>query len=330
MSLPYGEKIVRVFSTLVYARRPFCTSEFMKMLDCSKQSVGRVIRDIQAMYGMQLEVTQRGKEYCYELKPDRRPKSAQLSEEEMDLLWMMRGLTQRLLGDAQFEEATQALDKAQVLLDGKQSEAFPHFASMSQGTIDYTPHQETIRTLIDAMNKKRVCRITYKAADAKRAKTYHIRPLKIFSFEGTLYLHAQKAMEPGAKYVAPEFDPILAIQRFRKVQIADGKAPFTVPETYDFEKAFNREFGIMKDKPFTVEAEFTGWAAKYVAERIWSPDQKIAWDKDGDGLRIRFTATSKDEVVSWILSFGHCARLLGPTELVKDLQDQLVRMAEQY
>jgi len=47
------------------------------------------------------------------------------------------------------------------------------------------------------------------------------------------------------------------------------------PKNYEFEKAFNRDFGIIKRRAFKVEAELKGWAAQYAAERIWSPDQKI-------------------------------------------------------
>jgi hypothetical protein len=87
----YGDKIIRVFSTSMYARRPFSTSELMELLKCSKQTVRRLIRDIETVYGIQLEITKRGRENCYELKPTQRPRTATLSEEEMDLLWLMRG-----------------------------------------------------------------------------------------------------------------------------------------------------------------------------------------------------------------------------------------------
>jgi len=87
--------------------------------------------------------------------------------------------------------------------------------------------------------------------------------------------------------VEPEFDPLLAIHRLKKVEIADRTIPFEVPKKYDFEKAFNQTFGIIKDKSFQVEAEFTGWAAVYVSERIWSPDQVI--EKVGEKIKIRFT-----------------------------------------
>ena len=35
-----------------------------------------------------------------------------------------------------------------------------------------------------------------------------------------------------------------------------------------------------KEETFTVEVEFTGWSACYVAERIWSPDQEITKEED--------------------------------------------------
>ena len=84
---------------------------------------------------------------------------------------------------------------------------------------------------------------------------------------------------------------------------------FEYPADFDFEKAFNKHFGVMKGEAFEVEVEFTGWAAQYVSERIWSPDQKIR--KVGkDKIRLTFTATSEPELVSWILSFGEYSHIL--------------------
>ena len=41
----------------------------------------------------------------------------------------------------------------------------------------------------------------------KKAKTYHIKPLKIFSYRDTMYLNARLAREPGKVYGEPDFDP---------------------------------------------------------------------------------------------------------------------------
>jgi predicted DNA-binding transcriptional regulator YafY len=177
------------------------------------------------------------------------------------------------------------------------------------------------------MNAHRVCKVAYKGSESKRPKTFHVKPMKIFTYKDTLYLHALKAKDPWQKrWVEPEFDPLLAIHRFKKVEIADRTIPFEVPKQYDFGKAFNQTFGIIKDGAFQVEAEFTGWAAVYVSERIWSPDQVIK--KEGEKVRISFTASSETEVISWILSFGCCARLLGPDFLSQRLAGEVRGIAD--
>ena len=75
-------------------------------------------------------------------------------------------------------------------------------------------------------------------------------------------------------------------------------AVYEFPADYNFDKVYNQNFGIIKDKAFKVEAEFTGWAAKYVSERIWSPDQKIR--KVGKNkIAMEFTASSESAI--WYL-----------------------------
>jgi hypothetical protein len=83
-------------------------------------------------------------------------------------------------------------------------------------------------------------------------------------------------------------------------------------------KAFNRTFGIIKDQTFQVEAKFTGWAAVYLSERVWSPDHQIEWEEDK--LVIRFTAASESGVMSWMLSFGPEGRLVKREKMVTQLQ----------
>ena len=49
------------------------------------------------------------------------------------------------------------------------------------------------------MDKKTVCRLTYKAITGKAAKTFFIKPLKLFSHRDTVYLHAQLARTRGER-----------------------------------------------------------------------------------------------------------------------------------
>jgi predicted DNA-binding transcriptional regulator YafY len=177
------------------------------------------------------------------------------------------------------------------------------------------------------MDQKRVCEVTYRAILAKRAKTFYIKPYKIFSHRETIYLHAGLAPKPGKRYRAPDFDTLLAINRIVSVALTDR--PFTVPEGYDFEKTFNRNFGVIKEEAFEAEMEFSGFAAGFVAERIWSLDQKT--DKlPGGRIRLRFSASSEPELKAWILSFGDEAKVIGPDWLKAEIAQTIGRMGRIY
>lgn len=325
----YGERVIRLFAQLLFSNRPHSLTELAEAMNCSKQTVSRMLDKIEMSMGIDLERTKRGKEAIYAVRNRKPPPGNYLSTSEIDLLWMCRAFAERLVGKNFFREMEQSLYKAQALVKDDPVPIADHFACLSPGTIDYTPHQESMRTLIEAMNEHRVCKVSYKGVESKQAKTFHIKPLKIFYHRDALYLHALKAKEPHQKkWVEPEFDPVLAIHRFKKVEKADRTVPFEVPKTYDFEKAFNKTFGIIKDEAFQVEAEFTGWAAVHVSERTWSPDQEMTWD--GDTVKLKFTSASPAEVVSWVLWFGSAGHLTGPDWLVEELAKQVVRMAKQY
>ena len=55
------------------------------------------------------------------------------------------------------------------------------FAAFRPGSIDYTPHQETMRRLLRAMEERKVCKIHYQSISENKPKTYFIKPLKLFS-----------------------------------------------------------------------------------------------------------------------------------------------------
>ena len=142
-----------------------------------------------------------------------------------------------------------------------------------------------------------------------------------------MYLLARPAREPGKPFREPDFDPLLAVHRMQKVEMTDRQ--FEMPANLDFDKLYNQHFGVMKDEAFQVEVEFTGWSARYVAERVWSPDQKIL--RIGrDKIRLSFTASSEPEVIAWVLSFGEEAVIVRPKRLAEQLSGRIRRLQEKY
>lgn len=324
----YGEKLISLFARLLFSGESYSLTELARMLNCSKQTVLRLMEDIRKAYGVDIEESFTANRKFYRVKRPGATKSLYpLTELELSVLQMCRDFTSHLLGRKFFDEATRAIGKSQALLPKETSHKTDHFGVFRPGTIDYTPYHDVICNLIEAMELRKVCHITYRAISTQRPKNFHIKPLKIFSHRDTLYLHAIKAKEPGKGYHTPDFDPLLAIHRMKKVEITERI--FEYPADFDFEKVFNRQFGVMKDDAFHAEAEFSGWAAQYVAERVWSQDQKIT-KRGKNRILLSFTASSEPELVSWVLSFGKEARLCSPTYLVRDMEKSIKSIAQMY
>jgi predicted DNA-binding transcriptional regulator YafY len=255
------------------------------------------------------------------------PPALALTGSEMSVLLMCQAFARHLLGNALFEEASTALEKNRALAGPSPDSAEHHFTSYKSGSIDYTPHEEGIKTLLKAMEQRSICKVIYCSLLSNKSKTFLIMPLKIFSHNDSMYLSARFAGKPGKIDTRREYDPLLAVHRLKRVEITDQS--FEFPKDYDFEQIYNRNFGIIKDNAFHAEVEFTGLSGRYVAERMWSPDQRIHRIDDST-LRITFSASSDKELISWLLSFGDEARLIKPQRLIDSTKEMLKKMEALY
>lgn len=324
----YGEKLISLFVHLLFSGDSYSLTELAKMLNCSKQTILRLLEDITKAYGVDIEERMDGNRKYVSLKRLRKdlPRTP-LSPMELTVLQMCRDFTSHLLGTQLFEEATRALLKSNAQL-GKESKASDnHFGAFRSGYVDYTPYYGIICTLVQAMDLKKTCRLTYQALMGKKAKTYYINPLKIFSHKDTVYLHAQWDPSIDKPHTEHDFDPLLAIHRMKKIELTERD--YKLPRKYDFEKIFNKNFGVMKDDPFEVDVEFTGWTAKYIPERIWSADQKIT-KKGSNKIILKFTTASEVELIAWILSFGEEAKVLKPEWVVEEIKNKLGKLNNIY
>jgi predicted DNA-binding transcriptional regulator YafY len=333
-------RALRLFLKLLYSPLPLRLSYLAHELECSKQTIIRLIEEIRGCGYELKEFDLEDRQRAYQMvKPDPCP-PVEFSDKELDILWMCQAFAQRLMGVDLSDEARQTIGKMHHLSQKemesqKQTKSWMHFSSFGPGTIDYTPFQENLRTLIEAMNEQKVCRVTYNSPQHDEPKTFHVQPLKIFCHENALYLHAQKSKEPGKKFVRT-YDPLLAIHRIKEIVKTDRQGTANPVKDFDFNDAYNREFGVIKEgktvtkrqNKFQVVAELTDWAAVYVEERYWGPDAESY--RQGDNLIIEFSASSEPEIIRWILQFGEHGRLLEPDKLVKELSRITTEMKAKY
>lgn len=324
----HGQKIVSLFARLMFSRESHSLSDLSKWLRCSKQTILRLIDIIKRSYGVDIQETKKGNRKYYRIvKLPGAPPALTITESKLNALHMCRSFTEYLLGRDFFEQATRALEKSQALIPDRKGFVPGYFASFRPGSIDYTPHQNAVRILIEAMDKRKICKLAYKSIMSKSPKTFYVKPLKIFSYYDTLYVDARLARKPNAPYKTPEYDPLLAVHRIKKIELTDRM--FQFPENYDFDKVFNKSFGVVKEKTFKVEVEFKGYSAEWVKERIWSADQTIT-KKRGKKIVISFSVASEPEFIEWLLSFEDEARLIYPQWLVEKVKDTIGRIQQVY
>lgn len=303
------QKAVTLFCQLMYTGKRHYLIDLARELNCSKQTVGRMIKDIGRSYAVRVEKGTEGPRVWYQIQtPRSRPKSA-LSEAEISHLLLCKEMVRHLLPQGLSKEVDETIHKTVSLLPAldNRAQAFESLAgAILKGSIDYTPQEAIITTILNAIAGKDVCEIKYKALEQKEEKLHYFAPLRIKSYREALYVTGWK-VDIRSKEAEPIYEMHLPIHRFTAAEPVRKKHSIQQQEKPHY-------FGFPECEPFRVKVRLTPEAGRYVKERRWSSDQVVT-DLDDGRCEIEFTAQSETEVLSWVLSFGANAEILEPFNL---------------
>lgn len=314
------EKAIRLFSRLFFMRRAYSLSELAQWLNASKQTVIRLMGEIERSYGIQLETFVRDRQRYYRIKSVASNTHVPISCEELNLLELCRTFTAHLIGEQLLRDVERTIEKACALLPPGEEMPPSVFDTAMFGTIDYTPFSEFLKTLTSAIETQRICDITYKSLGMPKPTTFSFKALRIISRRDTIYVYGLKCSD------ADEAPRLLALHRIQAITLTEQRFEAI---SGNISKELSDTFGIRQEDLFKVTVEFTGMPAHYVAERRWSLDQRIQWLEE-DKMRITFTASSRPEVISWILAFGDLGYILEPKELAEEVSEILKKALANY
>ena len=315
-----SQKILNLFSILLFTGRKYSLSQLSTNLACSKQTILRMTDELSRTHGIKLKDWMENGQKWFQIESSARP-HVSLSPREIQLLGMCRELVWHLLPKGIREEVEGALNKTTVLLPdmAEQAKALDSICEVSvKGAIDYTPYQTIIGEILIAIREKKICEIVYQSPNSVQPRTYQLALIKILSYRESLYISGFRVTEKGTPEIIHEMT--LAIHRIKGLIALNRHFNFDTQINERTEKPMF--FGIMEDEPFHVVVKFKPGAAQYVRERKWSEGQTIQEYKDGC-VALEFTAQSEPEVVSWVLSFGKQATLVKPKELRKKILEEL-------
>lgn len=315
------ERVLNLYTLLLLSQRPLSLTELTDKFQCSKATMLRTVRKVEAYAGAKLKVEERTTDghtqhyYALERRSlDALRQSMVISADEMRLLALCRDIAAPFLPADINASLDATLTRTAVLLP-KDEELHPPKHPWAQtamlGSLDYTPLQKVLQTILQAIEDHIVCIVTYAAA-GKPEREHEMALTNLTCGRQALYLNGWSVKDKGTpKARHPLF---LAIHRIKKVELTRRKHQLQPPE-------YEAGFGVMEGTPFRVRVHIASQAAPYVRERIFGPEQTVEDAPDGSVI-LSFIARSVDELLGWILSFGRRARVLEPDFMVEKVREE--------
>jgi proteasome accessory factor B len=173
-------------------------------------------------------------------------------------------------------------------------------------------------TVQEALLNQNILKVEYKPRKGNRALPFEVHPYSLLLYKGEFYILCF-APGKGMRYFALE-----GIKKAERM-----KERFEIPEESSISEFFEVPFGLFHGKPITVRVLFDKELSDYIQRRTWHPSQKIRQLKDGRIL-LSITASGKEEIKAWILSFGAKAEVLSPKSLREEIKTDLLTNLPRY
>jgi predicted DNA-binding transcriptional regulator YafY len=298
------DRLLALYQRLTIDGRPHFQSELARDLNCSSQTVVRLIEAVEQHLGKNAEIERGldGRRRFYRLRTEAEQKGLGYSYEELRWLAIGRDLAAPILPAGVAERIDHTLASLALQLgeaNGGPAAGAP-ISFHGKGYIDYAPHLPTITALRQAITKRQVCRVSYMPAGKQSARTHRYAPGHILAMSGTLYVQGYR-LEEGS--LLKDRPTTFSLHRITTIN------PTGEYFSFDAADAEARRFGLNWHSPKRIHVYIDPRAADYVRDRIWSDDQKIEELGDG-GIELAVTTTSEKELNAWVWSFGGLARIV--------------------
>ena len=183
---------------------------------------------------------------------------------------------------------------------------------------DGRAHGAHVDQLVKASVDHRRVEMDYHSFSSRKVKTYTIEPHRLTFTTGGIYLYA---------YVPAYLQMrTFALQRIRRMR--------TLDETFNPVRIDGDPYGgslgpYAGGKVQRIEVEFSPAVAPYIEEREWHTSQQLTRLDDG-AIVLTLEVAVDFSLRSWILGFGHHARVLRPSRLALEMLEEFEEAREQY
>ena len=187
----------------------------------------------------------------------------------------------------------------------------------------YARQHGILKTINRGIMEHRIVEIDYQPL-GRPAAIRRIEPYAVVFYQSSLYILA------AANEVKTEDNRVrhLKLDRFRKATALDGW--FKPPSDDELDVHLGKSMGIFSgNKPRNFKIRISAYAAPWVREDPWHPDQQIVERKDG-AIDLTVQAAHDLEIIPRVLALGREAEVISPKSCRKSIAKMIQEMADCY
>ncbi|MBQ3683878.1 MAG: WYL domain-containing protein [Succinimonas sp.] len=313
-----GNKLLRLLRRLMISRGRLYVSDLAEELNCSRQTVSRLVNEIESVMGNQVVsgIDNHRKWYQYQNSGRDIPG---LDIDEVRILSICRDLADPYISDSLRDRLDAIIMDISVTLlgeerfDSEYRRVFePDFRFFSKGRIDYEPFSHIITQIEHGIRHHAIMNITYKSQNSGNVRELKMIAKRFVCQNSALYVIGCSLMKDLATV---EKLRSLAVHRIIGAEALRPAPDIAVPDADlgDFGLPWNDRL-----RAFAITFRPSG-AVTYIKERSWCRGQQIKDLPDG-GIELSFTSRSTPEVISWCRGFGDCiTRVVIDGNEIKDI-----------
>lgn len=170
----------------------------------------------------------------------------------------------------------------------------------------YRRHEGVLKTINRAIEQHRVVRAEYQRLGQKEPQTREFEPYGVVVYQSSIYIVA------AARGATEDESPFrhFKLDRFRKAEALDEY--FKPREDFNLEAHFGESIGIFSSgKPKNFRIQVSAYAAPFVLEDPWQPDQQVEQKSDGS-IILTVKAAHELDIIPRVLALGADAEVLSP------------------
>ncbi len=322
------EKLLKLYMLLLFNDREYSLTSLADKINCSKQTVARLLKRIDENYPAHLVERRESRQKYYRFKRPSISVRTAIDSSGLRQLALCRDLVKGLLPEEDWELVNLSVQQAKTNLSRVDYGSYEDAVigqSISRGYIDYESKREQLAAIEKCILNKKCCTVDYEKEIGDKVRTYNFAPQRLLTFHNGLYAWGWLINEEGPVKTDKKSPIKLALHRMLKVQ-QDSRSSVSLT---DMDPDDEKIFGFMQDHPFKVRIYFDRSVVTYISDRVWSRDQKIIPQEDG-GVILDFSASNKQELMSFVLSLGSKAKIIEPEDLKNMVNEELQLALRNY